>query len=360
VHSTAELAQGGCGAEFNRVPNRMSIYLTLPIESTTSKQISSEKTTTYKAGAIYAFFRQQEKFMKSTTLNRAKFSLIAICLGIASTSASAGATGVLDPLNPCGLVNWQITGAIQSSAYSGTVTPLPGAINATSCAGVYTGNEGPALNPSPNIGYLNDGLLNGQSGLLSPTQFISSGQLLDIQTPGSFIDPGWIKLGQLNGNAGELGYSSITPEGSAAYSLSNVIKYTQTIDSTVGGFWLLEVDKNIVSLLSAAGLSRSTFDHLAFSVKSSTSWAVYDFDFNLINDQSPGSFDLNVPYTLSGTWTMNGDFENQFGTAQDISHISVWARDPLATNQVPLPGTVFLVAIGLLALGAVQKRATKA
>jgi hypothetical protein len=303
--------------------------------------------------------------MKSLKLNQVKSALMVICFGLASASASAtpvGASGVLDPNNLCGVANWKITGAIQSSAYSGSgpapALPFPGAISATSCAGVYTGNDGPALNPSPNLGYLNDGLLNGQFGLLSPTQFISSSQLQALKTPGSLVDPGWIKLGQMDDkNAGELVYSTITP-GGAPFSLSNVLKYTQTQTSNIGGSWLLTVDKNIVNLLAAAGLSRSTFDHLAFEVKSSTSWAVYDFDFNLINANAGGSaFDLNVPYTLSGTWTMNGDFQNASSNPQDISHMSVWARDPLPSNQVPVPGTLFLVAIGLVSLGVMGVRA---
>lgn len=89
--------------------------------------------------------------MKSLKLNQIKFVLIAICFGVSSASADpVGASGVLDPSNLCSITNWQITGAIKSSDYAGSVTALPVAISSTSCAGVYTGNDGPALNPSPN------------------------------------------------------------------------------------------------------------------------------------------------------------------------------------------------------------------
>jgi hypothetical protein len=76
---------------------------------------------------------------------------------LASAAAIAGpvpggASGTLDPNNPCNVANWKITGATPSASYSGGPLNPVGPINATSCAGVYTGNEGPALNPSPNLG----------------------------------------------------------------------------------------------------------------------------------------------------------------------------------------------------------------
>jgi len=286
------------------------------------------------------------------------FSLLAACCSISAQATPAGASGTLDPNNPCNTSSWQITGAIPSALYNGgTVPSLPGAISATSCAGVYVGNDGPALNPSPNLGYINDGLLNGQYGLLSPTQFISSSQLLDLQNVGVNQDPGWIKLGDMDGtNVGELGYASVTPQGGTSFSLSSILKYTQTQTSNVGGTWTLAVDADVVNKLIQNGLlSRSYFDHLAFEVKSSTNWAVYDFDFNLIN-----GFDLTTPYTLTGTWTMNFDFTNDKDKGQNISHMSVWARDPINTNNIPLPGSLALIGAGLIALGASRKKAKSA
>lgn len=283
--------------------------------------------------------------------------LSAVLFGVASLSAQAST------VNACDVSSWTITGAIPSSLYPTNGLVSVGPISATSCAGVYPGNDatGGTLSPTPNLGYLNDGLLNGQDGLLSPIQFITEDKLLDIKTPGAMVDPGWIMLGKLDGNAGELTYSSVDPVGSSpAFLISQVLKYTQTKTSNVGGTWLLSVDQDIVAKLNAAGLfQRSYFDHLAFSVKSGDNWAVYDFDFDAINKSlNFTAFDLATPYTIGGTWTTNSDFYNTKGKGQDISHMSVWARDPIQQSSVPIPGTVFLVGLGLLAAGWTRKRST--
>jgi len=103
----------------------------------------------------------------------------------------------------------------------------------------------------------------------------------------------------------------------------------------------------VKAILEAAGIfDRSSFDHLAFVIKAGNQnaaggggWAVYDFNFNLL-----AGFDLSQPYRLSGDWNTD-----DFG-GHAISHISIWARDPITGGEVPVPGTLLLVGMGLLAL----------
>jgi hypothetical protein len=267
-------------------------------------------------------------------------------VGVAS-SASAATT------NPCDVWSWQLTGAIPVQYYAGSIPNLPSAIPSTSCVGVNQGNDDPFNNPHPNLGYANDGLLNGEGGLLSPTQFINASQLQDIKKDGTANDPGWIMLGSLGGNSGELSYNSVTTQ-LGTFNLADFVTYTQTYLNEVEGTWELIVDKDLVSKLTAIGLDRSAFDHLAISVKASQYWAVYDFDFNLI----PG-FDLTQPYSLKGTWTTNYDFYNEKNKGQDISHMAVWVRDPIPEHNVPAPATLFLIGAGLLALRMTAKSNVK-
>lgn len=275
---------------------------------------------------------------------------------LALAAASAHATPVQAP---CTLDSWTIT----SAGVTGTPMVSTGTINDTSCIGVYgtPNNIESYFAAPPNLGYLNDGLLNGQGGIVSPTQFISPSQLLALNpaTPGQKIDPGWIQLGTLAGNSGSMTASNVTPVGGSPFNLSQVVSYSQTtvpggsgLLGSIGGNWTLTVNADIVNILHSNGLfSRNNFDQLAIEVKAGSNWAVYDFDFTKLS-----GFDLTKPYTLSGTWNLD-DFRNPQNNAdQAISGLTIWARDPLTTTSVPEPGSLPLVAAGLIGLAMLAQR----
>lgn len=268
---------------------------------------------------------------------------------------------------PCTTSNYNIT-AFAPSPNTPVATAVP--ISATSCIGLYStpNNLGPFAAEQPNLGYLGNGLLNGEKDannnvIVNPTQFLSSGQSLQDLNPhtNGAIDPGWVQLGSMSSNSGNLTTANVTPEGGSAFDLGQVLSFSQAVtntsNGTIAGTWSLTINPNIVSILNANGLfQRSHFDHLAFEVKAASVWAVYDFDFDLLNSQYGNPFNLTIPYNISGTFNLD-DFKNSNGQDQNISLMSVWARDPLgAETPIAEPGALALFGVGLLSLAGWSRR----
>ncbi|RHW74711.1 hypothetical protein [Colwellia sp. RSH04] len=250
---------------------------------------------------------------------------------------------------------------------------------ATSCEGILSGNDQPL--PSVNIGQYQDGLLNGekQKGgnadpLLSPNNqlfdpqynggsdlaFIELSDLQNISGVGGIEsdgvnDPGWVFLGKDDGGVGGFDYATAgngleNDEGEdISIDISTIldVEFNCTGNTSINGSnclvgtWSIMPDVNIVEELFPL-FGNGFFDHLAFIFKAGPEFIVYDFNFNIIKNELGGGIDLTVPYNMSGTF----DMTDTFGKTA-ISHISVWARDPIFEDirRIPEPKTYWLMLL---------------
>ncbi len=256
-----------------------------------------------------------------------------------------------------------------------------GSINSTKCFGVNVAgapsandDAGGRSSPSPNIGHLGDGFLNGESlpddpgSVLDPYFFIDSPAGDDspsLSTPhdipgnDSIYDPGWIHLARIDGGESKAVTYSDVGSGAEALFIGDLltVQWTCSSDDCGTGTWTLETVPNIVDLVEGI-LGRNSFDHLAISIFQANKLAVYDFDFTILSktgNELEGLIDFVTPYSFSGTWDMK-DFAPQ---SDSFSHVNFWARDPLIAQAVPAPFTWALIMIGLLGLAITRTRINK-
>ena len=272
-----------------------------------------------------------------------------------------------------------------------------GPYDATNCLGLFLGNDNWVQSPSPNIGELNDGLLNGENPdplfkLWNGTEFIDysftgeefvdPSKFQDLDGDGQFTDPGWIELAR--GEVGEGSSSVDLTYNVSDFGNGNSINIGDILDikfefndGTKVGTWTLETKPDIVDIVQGIAGRAVTFDHLVFSFKSGNilagennkkgkkgkpdhaggSFSLYDFDFEQIflNEGAGSGLNFLTPYVLSGTFNMD-DFD------MSMSHFGVWVRDPVdntTTTVIPEPSTLILLGAGLAGLGYYSRRRKK-
>lgn len=300
------------------------------------------------------------------------------------------------PLTSCDVSSVTLDSVVKSDG--GATNLLLGApYNASACL-FFDGENDDAMglsDPSVNIGIKNDGLLNGEGGILGGDPelwFITADELQDlgeldplsIGPDGANDDPGWIHLVHYDNddydkiadderltydNAGEgvPDFDGFVPSDANPYSIDHLLDFS--IECATGddapdcteATWTLTTEPNIIELVEEL-LGPSQFDHLAFSIKAGNGFIVYDFDFidifgEEINSLGNTELDFATPYILSGTLS-TADFLNGQGNSKNISHLNVWARDPETRSRtsVPEPSTLMLFALSLFAMVAFRKR----
>lgn len=264
--------------------------------------------------------------------------------------------------------------SIKYANSSASTNLLSSTYEASACGG-YSGNDTIAgQSGNHNRGLLGDGLLNqlNSSTGYAYTDFISNDDLLALgaddfnSDPTAVNDPGWIYLGKSSGvTINDDSYGSITAfDGSRTASVDELLDLNVTCDNggnaCTSGSWTVDINgEDIINTATALLGHAAVFDHLAIVLKASNEFFVYDFDFIDIFGQEAdkGNTSLNffTPYTLTGSW-YTGDITNKKGNAQELSHMSIWARDPILSlteppvpeTNVNAPGTLALSLMGLL------------
>lgn len=281
-------------------------------------------------------------------MNKLLVSAAGLILGSGLLGASAYAA-------PCQTSDVRITSVYQFSdttaaATLSQITPAGFTTAAAACAGSFSGNDTSRL--GSNLGYAEEGLLNGAVQTSAPKEVLFSGgafitpdyPLQDLKGDGTANDPGWILLGKFT--PGE-GFATEAIGGNSGIVRSSFFSATET--SAGQGTWAFTPDA-AAAARAATALGNNWFDQFALVFKAGNELAVYDFTPALFGAASPLSTDPIMnwfgSYDVSKTLT-NGS--EAFG----LSHVSLWARDP---GHLPEPSTFALLGLAACALAWARRQ----
>lgn len=270
-----------------------------------------------------------------------KFAAAWCLMGLAGAAGSAPVS-VTPPL--CSVSDVKVTTVTRSDGTP--IPPLPAPVNAAECVGAYTNNAMPIPHQGVggNLGYYGDGLFNGEQQIVTGAQLfpngIFSGQYTayDLNNDGQ-VDPGWVYLGRWNGQSGVFSpgqFNGVSMAGSSSW-------FTATGMGEASGTWSFNVPVDIVSQMSTI-FGDNLFDQFALSFFAGNDFAAYDItgaQFGLPTQPYP-------IYSFGGTWDMSRTLLNNGGNPAAISHIDLYARDPLnPQSTVPEPNSLLLSWMGL-------------
>jgi hypothetical protein len=270
---------------------------------------------------------------------------------LAAFALPAYANPVVSGGAPCSTSDVQVTTVTRSDGTP--IPPLPAAVNSAECTGADVHNATPL--PTTNLGYYGDGLFNGAAQNVTNLQLFPNGIFSDQYTAHDLNhdgkpDPGWVYLGSWDGSSGK--FTPGTFNGASIAGSSSW--FTATGIGASSGTWNFNVPVDIVAKMSAI-FGSNLFDQFAMSFFAGDYFSAYDItgaEFGLPTQSYP-------IYSFGGTWDTTNTLVNNGGRPAAISHIDLYARDPAnpgATTNVPEPGSMALVALGLAGLAFTARR----
>lgn len=148
--------------------------------------------------------------------------------------------------------------------------------------------------------------------------------------------------------------NDVTIEGTAADScqgmFSGNVNSLEDINAATGGSY------DLMSTDAAFGAGVFSFtdtigDTVALALKQSTLWAVFIFDLTTRDTGADGIW--------NGTWntsTLTWDNNSRVRGCQGCGGLSHGMIAGMSISEVPVPGTLSLLGLGLLGLGAVRRQ----
>lgn len=149
--------------------------------------------------------------------------------------------------------------------------------------------------------------------------------------------------------------SDVVIEGVSAQSCSGMFSGNfnelSDINDVLGSSYIqYDAITTNVSELSAFSFSTSYHNIVEIVLKQNTTWASYKFDLSLLDSGSDGLWN-GVWSTAGSNWDGKVDIAGCQGCG-DLSHAALLSYG----SEVPVPGTLALLSLGLLSLGFLRNK----